>query len=73
MPNTPGSDYINETKDKISVSDPIDQQWSDPIDGYEPVALTNIGRHIKQPEIYVPTIISNLGYNQEKNEYWQRY
>ena len=33
MTSTSGSDYINQTKENISFSDPIDQKSSDPIDG----------------------------------------
>ena len=55
----PGSDSIQKTKEKISASNPIYQQSSDPIDGSDPVRSTCSGQIIKIPEIYMPTMITN--------------
>ena len=65
MLNAPGSDSIHWIKDKISVSDPIDQTSSDPVDESDLVRHTRSGSRINKPDLYAPTMLANLGYNQK--------
>ena len=69
MLSTYGYDSIHQTKDNIPVSYTINQQSPDPIYGLDPGKRPHSVWSIKRPELYINTMISNMGCNHKSNMY----